>query len=320
MRGLLPSIKLALSQSKSLIETPLWTLTQVTGDLNHCIYHCQSVRDNQLDLMVKVFDHTDDKRAWREYSALRSLWTLDIDDVSPAPLLLLESYIAPDIDVLITEWLHVGEITLDKTLNKIQWTAILHTLLKVHQITPKSGRVTVSDALNRVEQPIDYLKRLQQDCVSLANKSIDRDLLKWVGTVLGRVKNSIPHQWAGDVATVLIHGDWHLHNFAMTDGEVRFFDWEAAGWGDAAMDIATLLTHETFADVSPIDQRWLTTTYQNMMGDEGFARRVDVYTQLLDVEWLLDTMKRQQLTSSDAMTKRLDFYRVRLERRYPLID
>lgn len=320
MRGLLPSIKLALSQSKSFVETPLWTLTQVTGDLNHRIYHCQSVRDDQLDLMVKVFAHTDDKRAWREYSALRALWTVDIHDVSPAPLLLLESYIVPDVDVLITEWLPVEDITVGESLNKIQWTAILHTLLKVHQITPKSARVQLAAALHHVEHPLDYLERLQQDCESLKSQSQDHDLLKWVGNVLNHLKQSIPHRWAGDVSTVLIHGDWQLHNFAMADGDVRFFDWEKAGWGDAAMDIATLLTHASFADVSPIDQRWLTTTYQNMMGNEGFARRVDVYTQLLDVEWLLDTMKRQQLMSLDAMTTRLDLYRTRLERRYPLID
>ena len=287
MRGLLPAVKHIVNESKSSYTSPFWTLTQMTGDLNHRVYHCQSTQDAQRDLMVKLFEHTDEKLAWREYSALRTLWAVDPHLLSPAPLLLLESYIAPELDVLITEWLDGTTITIGESLNKMQWTTILHTLAEVHQITPETTRVKLPDSVMAFDQPMDFIHRLALGLQVLRDEQVDRDLLDFVDKALSHVQQHLPQKWADDAPKTLIHGDWHLHNFVMDDETVRFFDWEMAGWGDPAMDIALLLTHESFADVNLYDQRWLVETYREIQQDETFAQRVDVDSQRLVVEWFL---------------------------------
>lgn len=322
MRGLLPAIKIAVTQSKSSLETPLWTITQIMGNLNHRVYHCQSVQDEQLDLMVKVFDHTDEKFAWREYSALRALWNLKVEYVSPMPLLLLESYIASDTDVLITEWIHNTKFSVGETLNKLQWTTILHTLAEVHQITPESTRVKLSDAVTCLRHPIDFLQKLDDDLKVVEQHSNEIELLEFIRHVLSHLQATIPHRWTFDMPRTLIHGDWHIHNFAMADGVVRFFDWETAGWSDPAMDIALLLSHESFAGVTAYDKHWLVETYQDISQDSSSSTRVNIYTQLLDVEWLLDDLFR--LTSEIAddqqakIQTRIKLYHGRIKRRYHL--
>lgn len=320
MRGLLPAIKHIVKQSKSSYTSPFWTFTQVTGDLNHYVYHCHSMQDAQRDLMVKLFEHTDEKLAWREYSALRTLWTVDSHLMSPAPLFLLESYIAPDLDVLITEWLDGTDIQIGESLNKIQWTTILHTLAEVHQITPDTTRVKLPDSVMAFDQPLEFIHQLELDLHTLHDENADRDLLDFVRRVLVHVKQLLPRQWTETPPKTLIHGDWHVHNFVMDEETVRFFDWEMAGWGDPAVDIALLLTHESFAEVNLYDQSWLVETYQEIQQDETFATRVDVYSQLLDVTWLIDTARRQIEKPSDGLQARLDLYRGRIRRRYSLSD
>jgi len=269
---------------------------------------------------VKIFDHSDDKLAWREYSAMRALWTLNIHHVSPAPLLLLESYIAPDVDVLITEWLDATDITLGDTLNKMQWTTILHTLVEVHRITPETVRVRLTDAIDAVQHPCDFLDKLTQDFEQFQAQSDNQTLLDFISRVLAHLKATLPQQWAGNVPRTLIHGDWHLHNFAFADGVVRFFDWETAGWGDPALDIALLLTHESFAHVTARDQRWLIETYQTLSKDATLGQRVAIYVQLLDVEWLIDSAMRYIDNPSADLQARVGLYRDRIFQRYPSLD
>lgn len=322
MRGLLPAIKHIVTKSKSSYTSPLWTLTQITGDLNHRVYHCQAVQDEQRDLMVKIFEHTDEQLAWREYSALRALWSVDPHLLAPAPLLLLESYISHELDVLITEWLDVRDISIGETLNKILWTTILNTLAEMHQITPQTARVKLSDSIMAFDQPIDFINKLQLDFSTLQDEITDHDLLNFVSRVLAHLEHTLPHKWADEPPKTLIHGDWHIHNFAMDDEDeaVRFFDWEMAGWGDPALDIALLLTHESFAEVSQYDQRWLVETYQEIQHDATFVQRVDIYSQLLDVEWLIDTARRLHMSPSDELIQRLEIYQQRLTNRYPVMD
>jgi thiamine kinase-like enzyme len=320
MRGLLSAIKIVVTQLKLSLETPLWRVTQITGHLNHRVYHCQSVHNESLNLMAKVFDHTDEKFAWREYSALRALWNLKYEHVSPIPLLLLESYIAPDTDVLITEWIHATNVSVGETLNKLQWVTTLHTLAEVHQITPETTRVRLPDAVNSIRHPIDFLQTLDNCLEVVEQRSTETNILKFIRHVLSHLKATIPHHWAFDVPRTLIHGDWQLQNFALTDGVVRFFDWEMAGWSDPAMDIGLLLSHESFAEVTAYDKNWLIETYRDISKDDSLPTRVNLYIQLLDIKWLIDALYRLTPEIADEQQAknqaRIELYRERIEQRY----
>jgi thiamine kinase-like enzyme len=63
-------------------------------------------------------------------------------------------------------------------------------------------------------------------------------------------------------------------------------DWENAGWGDPAFEIADLITHPAYADVPPERWEWLIDAYGARCSDPNAATRIHVDRMLMLIWWV----------------------------------
>jgi aminoglycoside phosphotransferase (APT) family kinase protein len=87
-------------------------------------------------------------------------------------------------------------------------------------------------------------------------------------------------------AVALCRVDNNILNVIRRPAAWASVDWENAGWGDPAFDIAQLMTHPAYTDVAPRRWAWVAETYPKMMGDEALAMRIQVYHRILAVWWV----------------------------------
>ena len=92
------------------------------------------------------------------------------------------------------------------------------------------------------------------------------------------------HQRLGPAPQLaLCRVDPNTLNFVRRPNTWASVDWENAGWGDPAFEIADLITHPAYADVPPERWGWLIDAYCAHCGDPSGATRIRVYRLLMQV-------------------------------------
>lgn len=327
MRGILPALEQVIHSRHSL-ETHQWQLTLTSEDSHNRVYHCHPLDIRQHDLAAKVLPHNAERRAWHEYAAMRVLWHQGIQHASPEPLFLIDHRPDQPYDFVITGWVEGQAFTVSPDgMNKLAWTTILNALAEVHRLSPETVAVKIPNSIQNIRHPADVIKRLQYAASNRPSVAKDDPFNRHrqiIQQAIALAQANLPHYWSNDVPLALIHGDWNITNFIYEEGAVRFVDWEMSGWSDPAIDIATLIAHPSLHVMSEDDKSWLINQYGDLVQDRSLSQRVNVYSELFDIYWLIHTVgcfEGHDHAGSSTLTQTLEtmqIYESRIMRRYNL--
>jgi thiamine kinase-like enzyme len=81
--------------------------------------------------------------------------------------------------------------------------------------------------------------------------------------------------------------DNNITNYVQRAGRWASVDWEYSGWGDPAFDVANLLTHVAYVDISASRRASAASLYCDLAQDEPALIRIQTYCQILEVWWTL---------------------------------
>ncbi len=95
------------------------------------------------------------------------------------------------------------------------------------------------------------------------------------------VEQSLP-LWHGAAPTP-VHGELSPENTLVVPGGICFVDWELAGLGDPALEIARFIQGHLAGE--EVQREWL-ADYLSYFDTPGMAERIAVYRRLLPIEWL----------------------------------
>jgi thiamine kinase-like enzyme len=102
--------------------------------------------------------------------------------------------------------------------------------------------------------------------------------------LLGQIARLRLPEWPAP-PLALCRVDPNIRNFIRRPGDWASVDWENSGWGDPAFEIADLITHPSYAAVSPKRWDWLIAAYCAARDDSGAEWRIRVYTMLMLAWW-----------------------------------
>jgi aminoglycoside phosphotransferase (APT) family kinase protein len=265
-------------------------IRRVSGGRNNALYHVVSGHE-QYACKLCVIDER--HRAEREYSALRLLQEAGAD-LAPEPVLLDASTIILPFPVVIYRWL--PGVPLEPPLTPGQLSALVGSVQRMHAIRRD---VSPADALpNAVFHWFDfrpYLAELRGFLSEYGSWLVEqdpdgRDLEGRLARLVTRCADALassgvsPDRDAFPLCLCRVD-----HNLANTvwegNGPLRWVDWEYAGWGDPALDLADLRWHVSLEGLSQTQHAWLREAYRRPADDASFDQRVSAWDQLLAVRW-----------------------------------
>ena len=252
-----------------------WQITRIPRGRNSLVYR---VTGEAGDFAVKLSAHDGRDRAGREYRVLRALANAGLT-FAPYPVLLDEhSYRVP---VLVQTWL-AGETPAAPLTNDDDWLALLRHLLAIQAVTPdvvtdplQRSSVTafdVSESRQTLDEQLDYIAPDHRPPAL-------HDLVR-------RLDETAWPSWPRQ-PIVLCRSDVNLDNFLRRPGAWASVDWEYAGWGDSAFEIAKLLAHPSFQPLPAERRRRVTNRYCELRGDASAAVQVGVYYRFVLVGWAI---------------------------------
>src|SRR5207245_2756202 len=124
-----------------------------------------------------------------------------------------------------------------------EWQRLLDHFLAIHSLTPASG-LALSPATLNMKSAADGIDRIWQQLayIPASEQSAElRDLLQNVEQA------QLPDWPAPQLA--LCRVDPNTLNFVRRPGAWASVDWENAGWGDPAFELADLFTHPAYSSV-----------------------------------------------------------------------
>jgi aminoglycoside phosphotransferase (APT) family kinase protein len=249
-------------------------ITRITGGWSNLLYR---VTGPLGDLAVKFTVRDSRDRVGRELHALLALRQAGLS-VAPKPVLLdRKSYTQP---VVVQTWLE-GEASRRLPGDDAEWESLLEHLVTVHTVTPERTSVrlrrgvvdarTVQEGRRLIRQQLTRLPREARPASlrALVHRFRDTDFPK-----------------GSRARVVLCRVDNNILNVIRRPGAWASVDWENAGWGDPAFEIAQLMTHPAYIDVPFERWEWVMETYCALAGDEALARRITTYYRMLAVWWV----------------------------------
>jgi aminoglycoside phosphotransferase (APT) family kinase protein len=213
--------------------------------------------------MVKIPVVDERNRAAREAQVLALLQAAGVPDV---PRLVQYEPAVYGRPVVIQTWLEGASFQRPPESGDA-WQALLAHLCRIHAITrqgvPDPG--DVPHALDDVSQPNDALPAVRAllDGVDLPGEFAQVHVF-----IEALVRNGLPDCRPSD--SVLCRVDHFMRNYLQTANGVGSVDWEYAGWGDPLSDLAELVSHPCYLDVSHDRWAWVLDCYQ-----ESSRRRYD---------------------------------------------
>jgi aminoglycoside phosphotransferase (APT) family kinase protein len=268
------------------------TVRRVRGGANNALYQVES-GGKQYACKLCVVD--DRNRAAREYGALSLLRSAGLD-LAPRPVLLDDSRSVLPFPAVVYRWLPGGP--LGPTLAAEQLAAVLESFQQIHAL--RRG-LSLADALPDAcfhwfgFSP--YLAELRGFLAQYGHwlaacEPNGRDLRDRLVHLVERCADALSSTPArpgrGRFPLCLCRVDPNLANTVWDGtGPLRWVDWEYAGWGDAALDLADLRWHVALEGLSQDQHAWLRDRYVRPEDDAGFDRRLNAWDHLLSTRWPL---------------------------------
>lgn len=251
-----------------------WRITPIGGGRNNLLYHAAGALG---DLAVKFTLRDARDRAGREYGALQALQAAGLD-LAPVPLLLdRKRYTLP---VVVQTWLP-GEVSATPPVTDAEWHSLIEHLVRAHTVTRDKARVRLPAAVLDVDSAARGLRAVHEQLARLPRAAQPAALQ---ALVRGLERTRFP-RWPRPAAA-LCRCDSNISNFVRRPDGWASVDWEYAGWGDPAFDIADLCAHAAYADVPLERWAWVTGEYCAMAGSPAAAERIRVYHKIMAVWWV----------------------------------
>jgi aminoglycoside phosphotransferase (APT) family kinase protein len=250
-------------------------ITPIAGGWSNLLYR---VTGPLGDLAIKFTVRDRRDRAGREYHAMLALQQAGLS-IAPEPVLLeRKRYAQP---VVVQTWLE-GEASRRLPRDDAEWERLLEHLVTVHTVTPETTSVGVRRAVVDACTVQEGRKIVQQQMTRLPTAAQPASLR----ALVRRFKAAAFPAWPR-ASVALCRCDNNILNVIRRPGAWASVDWENAGWGDPAFDIAQLMTHPAYIDVPSERWAWVVETYCAMASDEAPSRRIRIYYQILTVWWVV---------------------------------
>lgn len=198
--------------------------------------------------------------------------------IAPRPVLLdHRSYAQP---VVVQTWLE-GDTSATPPTTNAGWTKLLAHYAAIHTLTPDQTGVRLPPAVLTADSPGACRSIVRQQVAALPSG-------QWPAALEALVRRfevaSFP-EWPA-APTTLCHVDANIRNFIRRPDRWAAVDWENAGWGDPAFEIADLMTHPAYIEVPTWRWEWVIDAYCTLVDDPTAATRIRVYHKTLLVWWV----------------------------------
>lgn len=87
------------------------------------------------------------------------------------------------------------------------------------------------------------------------------------------------------LALCRVDGNWR--NLIQRENAIASVDWENSGWGDPAFEVADLITHPAYADVSQERWPWLIAAYVDQQSEPTVEIRIRTYVTVMRLWWVV---------------------------------
>ena len=265
-------------------------IQRVSGGRNNALYHVVS-GEEQYACKLCVVDER--HRAEREDGALRLLQEAEID-LAPEPVLLDTSTSILPYPVVVYRWL--PGVPLEPPLVPEQLAALVQSIQRMHAIRWDASLAhALPDAVFHWFDFRPYLAELRGFLSEYGGwlaehdpdgQEMGRRLARMVARCADALASSGASPDRDSFPLCVCRVD---HNLANTVWEgsspLRWVDWEYAGWGDPALDLADLRWHVSLEGLSEAQHAWLREAYRRPEDDAGFDQRLAAWDQLLAVRW-----------------------------------
>ena len=252
-----------------------WDTRQISGGANGLVYYA---RDEDIEVAVKFSAVDAYDRAGREYDALRVLHKA-APQLAPRPL-LLERQLCKQ-PVIVQSWLS-GEVSATLPQTDEAWTRLLEHYAALARIRPQSTDVRLKRTVLNASSFDEAMELVRGQLVRLPEPSVHDGLEKLARQLFATRGPAWPRP-----ADALCRGDSNLTNFVRHENGWRSLDWEYGGWGDPAFEIAELIMHPAYTDVSSERWDWSILRYSEWTGDDGAPERIRMYLVALSVWWVV---------------------------------
>ncbi len=252
-----------------------WQITPVTGGANALLYRVTRQPD---DYAVKFTLCDERDRAGREYAALSALHQAGLR-IAPEPIWLDRAqYTQP---VVVQSWLD-GKMLDGPPQSDFEWAALLEHYCAIHSVTPDRTAVALTSGVLNVSSGEAGKTLVREHSSRLPTDARPRSLRD----LLVRFDHWSSASWPSPPRTLVrVDGNWR--NFLCRGGSLASVDWEYSDWGDPAFELSELAIHPAYEGVP--DSRWdqFTAAYAQRRGDPTLTLRVQTYTTIMLVWWVV---------------------------------
>jgi aminoglycoside phosphotransferase (APT) family kinase protein len=272
-----------LGEQPAFQEWRGWRITRIGGGWCNLLYRAIAADSSGVscDVAVKFTMRDGRDRAGHEFGALRALREAGLDLAPRALLLDRESYAQP---VVVQTWLP-GESSDALPATDGEWRVLLEHLVQVHSVTPQRVSIhlkrqaldatTAAEACERVHWQVSRVPpEAQPASLQALLRLLDAaDDPTWPKAPLG-----------------LCRCDNNVGNFVRRPRLWASVDWEYAGWGDPAFDVAQWATHASLTEVLPSRWTWALEAYPRRAAELGnsdasLSTRIRTYYRIMAVWW-----------------------------------
>ena len=258
-----------------------WRINRINGGANNLLYRATNA---QCDLVVKFTIRDERDRAGREYHALLALQDANLA-IAPQPIWLERTRYAQP--VVVQTWLE-GDVRADVPADDVEWEALLRHLVTLHTLTPDKTRVTLPDSALSARSCAEAKMLVRQQAARIPEPEQPSSMR----AMLRRFEQVAFPEWPAP-CLALCRADPNLTNFIRRPGIWSAVDWENAGWGDAAFEIADLTTHPAYLGVPQAQWEKVIARYCELSQDAALYERIQAYRRLMAVWWVVRLCRYQ---------------------------
>lgn len=264
-------------------------IDRVSGGFNNALYRVEA---GGQAYACKLCVPDERRRVAREYGLLHLLRLAGVD-VAAEPLLLDESCAVLPFPTVVYRWLP-GTI-LGPALDQPHLEAFLDSYQRLHVLRREDQPLALPTAwlhwfdLRPYVDELDGFWRNYGDWLTARGAegaALQERLAVLVDGCTRELLSARVDLRPENLPLRLCRVDHNLGNVIVgEDGRVRWVDWEYAGWGDPAMDLAELRWHAAWEGVSDSQHAWLRQHYRRPAGDPAFETRLALWDRFVVTRW-----------------------------------
>jgi len=218
----------------------------------------------------------------KEYTILKAIESLKI---APKPF-----FYDPDIKngLLVLEYIDGVAFPSDYHLSNRQFAILAKELAELHNLkspeNAQKNRLSYVGYQNRFKTSIRYLKK------KFAKYGLNKKFVVLCQEVTNELSSEIIESGVKNKFSIT-HGDLAPQNIVKTKNGFRFIDWESAGIGDPAADLASVIDEIGFPMTSAQRKLFL-KEYAKERSDKTIIKRMNLFVKLIRFAQVLWSINR----------------------------